>query len=790
MSEKSKLVKIIVYLGIIILLYQGYYYFAVLHTIAISFVFRSYQSTYSQLSKQIDKNNFLEKQHDRLYEKAPDMYISINRVTKKITRCNEKFRSKTGYDVSELVGEEYDAFIFGSDKLVDIKFELRQTGCLENGELIIRRKNGENLYVLVEANIENEEDEAISRLACRDITKSKNIESVQQRLLQIIGSTSDIVSTATPDGKVMYINHAGRKILGWEGDLSQKKISDAHPKHVLQHMKKEILPVAIERGIWRGENLMSTKDGEELPVSQILMSHKSTNGQLEYLSTIMRDTTQQKNIEIQLKKAIVAAEMANKAKSEFLANMSHEIRTPMNAILGFTVILSELITDEKQKEYLQSIQTSGKSLLSLINDILDLSKVEAGKLKLEYTTVDIRQLCNEMKQIFITKIENKGLNFYIDIDENISDGFILDEVRLRQVLVNIIGNAVKFTDKGYIKILVKVTALKEEYVSCTIAVEDTGIGVPQEQKEIIFNAFEQQQGQSHAVFGGTGLGLAITKRLVEMMEGNIYIEDNITHGSRFIIHLPSVKMAPLSSLEEKIQLDISQISFHAAVILIADDIDINRDLVKLFLGNYDFTFIEAKNGEEAINMTKEHLPDLVFMDIKMPVINGYEATRQLKIFETTKTIPIVALTASAMKQDEEQLKKICDGFLSKPVAKNRLIEEMTKFLPHTMDSGIVQLVSTENKSNDNKHNFGELDIQTILNILSQKKQQCVELIETLDINGIEQFGCEMEVLGSEHNYQPLILWGKDLQNQASMFDLENLMQTLKKYETIIQELEG
>ena len=623
----------------------------------------------------------------------------------------------------------------------------------------------------------------------KQYAKSKNLESMQQRLLQIIGSTSDIVSTATPDGRVMYINDAGRKIMGWDNDLSQKKISDAHPQHVLQYMKEEVIPVAIRDGIWRGENFMSTKDGDELPVSQILMSHKSSDGKLEYLSTIMRDITQQKNIEKQLKQASLNAEMANKAKSEFLANMSHEIRTPMNAILGFTVILSELISDEKQKEYLRSIQTSGKSLLSLINDILDLSKVEAGKLSLEYTTVNMQQICKEMQQIFATKIANKGLNFCVEMDEEMPEAFILDEVRLRQVLVNIIGNAVKFTSSGYIKLGVKSQSVGEDEVSLTISVEDTGMGIPDAQKQIIFNAFEQQQGQSHAVFGGTGLGLAITKRLVEMMEGSIRVADNKPRGCRFIINLTNVTISSVSRDSEPQEfIDAQNIVFEPAVILIADDIDVNRELVRLFLNRYDFDFIEACNGEEAVNLTKEHLPDLIFMDIKMPVVNGYEATRQIKLHDNTKYIPIIALTASAMKQDEEQLKKICDGFLSKPVAKNQLIGEIAKFLPHRTKENTPQAVCKEDDENTNDLNTN-VDTQALLNEIYRKKEQCAELSETLDINDIEQLGEQIKALGVEHNYQPLITWGEDLQTQAAMFDLENLPQTLKKYQSIIEKLE-
>jgi signal transduction histidine kinase/CheY-like chemotaxis protein len=386
-----------------------------------------------------------------------------------------------------------------------------------------------------------------------------------------------------------------------------------------------------------------------------------------------------------LKEAKEAAEKANRAKSEFLANMSHEIRTPMNAILGFTELLEAEITEEMHREFLEAIASSGETLLEIINDILDLSRIEAGKLELEYEAVNPRSILNDVKNIFSNKAGEKGLDFVLEVAPDLPELLMLDTLRIRQVLFNLVGNAVKFTDKGYIKLSAYRTTDGNEPGTTNIgfAVQDTGIGIPADQQQSIFEAFKQQEGQKTIKYGGTGLGLAITRRLVELMEGDITVQSQEGKGSTFRITLKNVV---LSTREQDPENGDSgrwkAITFEKATILVVDDKELNRKLLIKFLAGYDLDIIEAGNGEEAIEKIKLHHPDLVLMDVKMPVMDGCKATQLLKKDKVLKKIPVIIITASALKEQEPEIKKAgADGHLNKPVKRRALIKELKRFLP-------------------------------------------------------------------------------------------------------------
>jgi PAS domain S-box-containing protein len=387
----------------------------------------------------------------------------------------------------------------------------------------------------------------------------------------------------------------------------------------------------------------------------------------------------EKNLLIEKEKA----NAANRSKSEFLANMSHEIRTPMNSILGFSEIMLNTTTDPKQKAHLKTILSSGKTLLSLINDILDLSKIEAQKMKISPELANLRMLMKEIKDLFQPAILGKDVRFILEIDEKLPPAIVIDEVRLKQILLNLAGNAVKFTHKGFVKISTKVLNDHKGIIDLEIAVTDTGIGIPEKDQKRIFESFSQQSARNTKEYGGTGLGLTISKRLCELMKGEIEVESTLGKGSQFMLRFTNLKYTDEVTEEEALySWEEEDIEFKGSKIMIVDDVSHNRQLALAYLDNYNLDLYEAENGQMAVEMAKTILPDLILMDIRMPGINGYEAKEEIKGNKTTAAIPIVALTASTMQNEIEKLRQNFDGYLRKPVNKKSMIKEIIKHLPY------------------------------------------------------------------------------------------------------------
>ncbi|MDM8550803.1 transporter substrate-binding domain-containing protein [Desulfobacterales bacterium HSG2] len=586
-------------------------------------------------------------------------------------------------------------------------------------------------------------------------------------------------------------NNMACERLGYSRDellsMGPQDIKPSYTREMLASVFDTVVNGHVEHGVI--ETMHRRKDGSKFPVEVFLRSLDSEHKCLLIASA--RDISERKRMEDELRSAKEAAESANRAKSEFLANMSHEIRTPMNAILGFTDLLHSLMTDEKEKTYLEAIQSGGRNLLTLINDILDLSKIEAGKMEIQYEPVNPQVIFDEIKHIFSLKTFQKGIDFIIDVSENVPENLFLDEARLRQILFNLIGNAVKFTESGQIRVSARNIRTHSDpgKIDLTVTVEDTGIGVPLKSQKEIFEAFKQQDGQTTRKYGGTGLGLAITKRLLEMMKGTISLRSEVNKGSVFEITLHDVSVAEADYKSETGKpADCENIIFDEATILTADDVEINRLLVKAFFRNTNIRVIEAENGHQAVLFAEQHKPDLILMDIRMPVMDGYKATRQIK---ENNNIPIIALTASAMKKDRKKvINSGFDGYLAKPVQKYDLFKEISRFLQY---------------SEKKKTGYEKPETKDIKRISADVIDKLPEIVSYLENEGMEtwdsarrnesfceigDFGEQIKALGEKYSLKILENFGTDLTIHVGHFDVEKIESTLNSYPEIVEEIKS
>ena len=416
------------------------------------------------------------------------------------------------------------------------------------------------------------------------------------------------------------------------------------------------------------------------------MNAQLKNTYLEIEAQVALRTAELAEANARLQELTIAAEKANQAKSEFLANMSHEIRTPMNAVVGLTGILGMTKLDEKQKKYVETLQLSAESLLSLINNLLDISKIESDVLKLDCTTFDFERTLHEVLTILAVKAKDKGIALRLDFDDTLKGDFIGDESKLRQVLMNLVSNAIKFTEQGTVSVDATRTRVGSQHQT-VLTVRDTGIGIPADKQQSIFGKFSQADTSITRRYGGTGLGLAITKKLVELMGGTITLTSIPGNGSVFTVTLPYLADIPQEG-EEAQALEHAAHTVHnsqrALRVLLVEDHGPNVLVACAMLEQLGHEVDVAGDGQQALDRVERHDYDLVLMDMQMPVLDGYSATRELRRREQQEEkprLPIIAVTAHAMTQDRDTCFAAgVDEYLTKPITLELLQAKIAKVM--------------------------------------------------------------------------------------------------------------
>lgn len=537
---------------------------------------------------------------------------------------------------------------------------------------------------------------------------AKKLESQYARSL--IEASLDPLFTINTEGKIMDMNNASINITG---ATREQLIGSNFFDYFTDPVKaKEGYKEVFAKG-HVSDFPLTMKDHKLTDVLFNGSEYKDEQGNVLGVVVVARDITDQKRISRELTEAKDFAEVATglaevakekaesatqiaedavKAKQQFLSNMSHEIRTPMNAIIGFTKVVLKTELTAKQREYLMAIKMSGDALIVLINDILDLAKVDAGKMTFEQTPFKLAASISAMLHLFETKIQEKNLELIKKYDSRIPEVLVGDSVRLHQIILNLVSNAVKFTNTGNITVDVQMICEDEENVTIQFSVSDTGVGIPENKLDYIFENFQQASSNTSRLYGGTGLGLAIVKQLIESQHGTIHVESELGKGSNFSFELKFKKTKEAAEIETgTLELDAEMKNIK---VLVVEDIALNQLLMKTLLDDFGFERDIAANGKIAIEKMQKKSYDIILMDLQMPEMNGFEATDYIRKTMQSK-VPIIALTADVTTVDLAKCKAVgMNDYIAKPVDEkllyNKIISLVKKPAPLAGNKGSEQ----------------------------------------------------------------------------------------------------
>ena len=479
------------------------------------------------------------------------------------------------------------------------------------------------------------------------------------------------------------------------------------------------------------------------------------------------------SMETDLALAKEKAESSSQSKTEFLSNMSHEIRTPMNSVIGFTELLQRTNLDETQKSYVDSIKSSGKNLLSLINDILDLSKIEAGKLSIQKSAFNLESLLKEVQEVFSVDIKKKNLEFMLDFSSSLPNKLYSDEARIRQIILNLVGNAVKFTQKGHVHILVDLVYIDDNYLTLNIYVVDSGIGISKENQERIFHNFEQQKNQDSS-FGGTGLGLAICEKLANKLGGKISVNSKVDKGSTFTLSIQKIEYSNEIFVQKK---STKQYIFKESTILLIDENRQNRELIKGILQDQSIMIIEAHNFETALEYLDKVDINLILIDIRNPSKDGDKISSLIKEKLKYKLTPIVSITSSVYDA-KQNLKYGFDKIIFKPLEYEVFMDTLAEVLD-------VEVVGINNDISYELIDF-TLEDSTKRIYYDKYYEKIIQQERKNNFKELSELSSEILKFALKYELHDLELTLKNLNQAIKVFDIDMIKKIIHNLKSIAQ----
>ncbi|MEY2428653.1 MAG: hypothetical protein QOJ40_1538 [Verrucomicrobiota bacterium] len=480
------------------------------------------------------------------------------------------------------------------------------------------------------------------------------------------------------------------------------------------------------------------------------------------------------------------AEQAIVEKSAFLANMSHEIRTPMNAILGFTELLEPEGLTPRQSEYVRAIRDSGASLLQLINDILDLSKLEAGKLELHPEPTDMRDSCEFLRTVFGQQAVKKSLQLKFEISPDLPHALLLDRVRIRQVLVNLLGNAVKFTDRGHVSTRISwEPQLNSSSGALLVDVEDTGLGIAPDRLQELFKSFVQADPRRDAEKQGSGLGLTIVKRLVSIMEGTLTVESMVGKGTVFHLRFPKIPISARLAAGDHAEpgAAVNFDDFVPANVLVVDDNETNRDLMAGMFEKTHHRLCFASNGREALESLENTKADVVLLDIRMPVMDGRTALAEIRKQPLLSSLPVIAVTASSQASEETHLRTQFTGYIRKPFSRHTLYQELAHVLPKVSRSGRLLPVPVPSPERATQWHALAPRLRLLLDT------EWPALSNSLAINETKAFAQKLHQLGRSAECDPLIAYAATLARLSEAYAVKGLERHFAQFPRLVESIE-